>query len=60
VSYQADRVTENIDKAMRQLRDAMRGVPIRWAGFKREHDNAARSMANLTVLITDARASFKS
>ncbi|GDY28769.1 hypothetical protein [Gandjariella thermophila] len=59
MSYQADRVTENIDKAMKQLREAMKGIPIRWAGFKKEHDNAARSMANLTVLITDARSSFK-
>jgi hypothetical protein len=57
--YQVDRVVENVDKAMKQLRDTMRGIPIRWAGFKREHDAAARSMANLTVLVTDARSSFK-
>lgn len=57
--FQADRVCEEIDSAMSTLRKAMKGIPIRFQDFKRDHDKAARSVANLTVLITDARMAFK-
>lgn len=55
---QADNVCDDIDAAMRKLRESMRGIPTRSAGFKSEHDSAARAVAYLTVLITDARMMF--
>ena len=53
--YQADAVVEAMEHAMNELGEAMRGIPIRWAEFKGYHDKAARSVANLTTALTDAR-----
>lgn len=57
-SHQLDRRIEDIDKAMRLLRDSMKGIPIRFAGFKRDHDHLARSVANATVLLESAKPLF--
>lgn len=49
-------VTTGIDRAMRTLRQSMKGIQIRTAGFKRDHDDAARAVSNLTVTLADAEA----
>ncbi len=49
-----DVTVEGIDAAMRDLRESMRGIPIRWAGFRKEHDELARMVAVLTVTLVDA------
>jgi hypothetical protein len=53
-----DRVVEDLDTAMRQLRTALRGIPFRAGGFKNTHDNLARDVAHLTVLVDAARSKF--
>jgi hypothetical protein len=53
-----DRVVEDLDQAMRALRRAVRGIPFRAGGFKNTHDNLARDVAYLTVLIDSARGAF--
>jgi hypothetical protein len=54
-NHQADRRLEDIDKAMKLLRDAMKGIPIRFAGFKKDHDQLARSVATATVAFEMAK-----
>ncbi|WAL66622.1 hypothetical protein ORV05_02050 [Amycolatopsis cynarae] len=57
-SYQLDTRLSDVDKAMRLLRESMRGIPIRFAGFKKEHDRLARSVAGAAVLLECARPAF--
>lgn len=54
-THQVDTRIADLDKAMKQLRDAMRGIPIRFAGFKKDHDTLARSVATATVLVDSAK-----
>jgi ABC-type transporter Mla subunit MlaD len=58
MSRTVDRTIEDLDKAMRELRRTLRGIPFRGGGFKNTHDNLARDVAHLTVLIDSARAAF--
>jgi hypothetical protein len=60
MSRTVDRTVEDLDKAMRELRRSLRGIPFRAGGFKNTHDNLARDVAYLTVLIDSARAVFRS
>ncbi|WP_298798033.1 hypothetical protein [Pseudonocardia sp. 73-21] len=46
---------EDLDSAMRQLREAMRGIPIRRGSFKRTHDNLARDIAKAATMMDAAR-----
>ncbi|WP_445187210.1 hypothetical protein ACTXG6_08495 [Pseudonocardia sp. Cha107L01] len=50
---------EELDQSMRALRQALSGIPFRAGGFKNTHDNLAREVAHLTVLIDAARSKFK-
>jgi hypothetical protein len=59
MSHTVDRTVEDLDKAMRELRRSLRGIPFRSGGFKNTHDNLARDVAYLTVLIDSARAAFR-
>lgn len=52
---QLDRRLEDLDKAMKQLRSTMRGLQIRTAGFKKDHDRLARSAGTLNTVLTDAK-----
>jgi len=36
---------------MRELREAMRGIPIRWGSFTKTHDNLARDVAQVTTML---------
>lgn len=51
--FQVTAVIENIDKAMNKLREAMAGIQVRRAGFKKEHDQLAREVANYKVDLED-------
>ena len=42
--FQVDAAIEDLDKAMTKLRDAMAGIQVRTAGFKKEHDELARKV----------------
>ncbi|QGK71203.1 hypothetical protein GIY23_18245 [Allosaccharopolyspora coralli] len=52
--FQTTNAVEDIDKAMSELRRSMRGLQIRTAGFKRDHDELARAVSAFTVDLTDA------
>lgn len=54
--HQVDRVLEEIDKAMADLRAAIRSVPSRRQAFKANHDRMAREVAKLTVALTDSKS----
>ena len=48
---------EELDAAMRDLREAMRGIPIRRGSFRKTHDNLARDVAQVTTMLDAARRS---
>ena len=50
---QIDDVVDSIDVAMRQIREAMKGLPDKELGFKRSHESAARDAAHFTVLLQE-------
>lgn len=52
---QIDRCMEEMDNAMTNLRGAMQGIPYRRGGFKKNHDNLARDVAALAVLLDSSR-----
>lgn len=56
--HQLDRALSDVDSAMRQLRAALRGVPVRREGFKDVHDSMARAVATLTVSLSDSRSAI--
>ena len=58
MSRTVDRCVEDLDQAMRELRRTLRGIPFRAGGFKNTHDNLARDVAHLTVLLDSARGAF--
>ncbi len=59
MSRTVDRTVEDLDTAMRELRSTLGGIPFRAGGFKNTHDNLARDVAYLTVLLDSARAEFR-
>jgi hypothetical protein len=54
-----DRTVEELDWSMRVLKDSLSGIPFRSGGFKNTHDNLARDIAHLTVLIDASRSKFR-
>lgn len=54
MSHQVNIAVEDLDKAMTRLRDVMAGLAVRTAGFKKEHDELARAVANFKVDLEDA------
>ena len=56
MAHQVDRTLEDLDKAMGQLRQAMKGIPARRKAFKANHDRMARRIAELAVALTDSRS----
>lgn len=59
MSHQLDRTLDEVAVAMGQLRQAVRGIPIRREGFKAHHDRMAKAMATLTVALEDSRTAIK-
>ncbi len=59
MSAQVDRIIDELDRTMRQLREAMRGIPIRRGSFKKTHDNLARDVAQVTTMLDAARPALK-
>ncbi|MEU4675172.1 hypothetical protein AB0F91_46360 [Amycolatopsis sp. NPDC023774] len=59
MAHQVDRVVEDLDTALRQLKSVMRGMPVNQNGFKAAHDKAARAFGVLTTELTDARPALK-
>lgn len=58
MSRTVDRSVEGLDRAMRELRSALRGIPFRAGGFKNTHDQLAREVAHLVVLLDAARTTL--
>jgi len=59
MSKAVDRVVEDIDAAMRELKRSLHGIPYRTGGFKNTHDNLAREVAHLTVQLDSARGALR-
>jgi hypothetical protein len=55
MSYQVDRIIEELDASMSRLREAMRGIPIRRGSFKKTHDNLVRDVAQVVTMLDAAR-----
>lgn len=53
---QIDNIVMEIVRGMKMLRQAMKGIQIRTAGFKRDHDELARGVADFTVVLIEAEA----
>ncbi|XTZ18267.1 hypothetical protein ACQSSU_13290 [Micromonospora echinospora] len=53
MSYKIDDTYDGIDRAMRLLRDSMRGMPERHR-YMRQYDELRRSVAVLLVLLEEA------
>ncbi|MGO1050509.1 hypothetical protein [Crossiella sp. CA198] len=56
MSHQLDIRLGDVDKAMKTLRNAITGIPVRRAKFKALHDDFARAVATLTVSTSYARS----
>jgi hypothetical protein len=56
MSRQLDNALDDLSKAMRQLREAVKGIPVRREGFKKLHDDFARSTAVLRTEMSYARS----
>lgn len=48
-NHQVNRALEDLNRSMTGLRDSMKGIQIRTAGFKKVHDDFARKVAKLSV-----------
>jgi hypothetical protein len=57
--HQVDRALDTVDAAMRQLKQALKGIPVRREGFKSHHDRMATAVARLTVALDDSRSAIK-
>lgn len=55
MSNPTDRIIDELDRSMRELREAMRGIPIRRGSFKKTHDNLARDVAHVTTMLDAVR-----
>lgn len=55
MSNQLNNALQDLDKAMSQLRLAVKGIPVRREGFKKLHDQFARSTATVTTHMSYAR-----
>jgi hypothetical protein len=53
-----DDAIEEIDRAMKQLRRSVRGIPVQAGKFRETHADMTRDMALLVVLLDSARPRF--
>lgn len=54
-----DRALDDIDTAMRQLKEGVARIPVRRDGFKQHHDRMAKAVATLTTELVDARTAIR-
>jgi hypothetical protein len=54
-----DRIIEELDASMKNLGEAMRGIPVRRGSFKKTHDNLARDVAQVVTMLDAARPVFR-
>ena len=50
---QVDNATEELDSAMRRLRESLSGIPTNSRRFKRLYEGARLATGNLLVAVTD-------
>ena len=55
MSKTVDNTVEDLDRAMRALRKAARGIPFRAGSFRTTHHNLTRDVAFLMVQVDSAR-----
>ncbi len=58
MSKTVDNTVEDLDRAMRALRRAVRGIPFRAGSFRTTHHTLTRDVAFLTVQIDSTRGAF--
>ncbi|MBP2474009.1 hypothetical protein JOF53_002881 [Crossiella equi] len=56
MSHQVDRVLADVDTAMSQLKNSLKGIPYRREKFKKIHDDFAKAVAALTVDVNYSRS----
>lgn len=56
MTHQVNASAEDLQKSMGRLRETMRGIQIRRAGFKQLYNEAARAVAHYSVALVDAKA----
>jgi hypothetical protein len=59
MSHTVDRTVDDIRIGMRQLRQALKGIPHRAGGFRNTHANLTRDVAFLMVQLESARGQFR-
>jgi hypothetical protein len=59
MARKVDATIDDMDKSMKLLRSALRGIPFRSGSFRKQHDNLARAVARLTVELDSARGFIK-
>ncbi|WP_326945736.1 hypothetical protein OG439_40350 [Amycolatopsis sp. NBC_01307] len=57
-NHQIDTKLNELDKAMTRLRDTMRALPNRLAGFGKQHTEAARKVAIVVTTVEAAKPLF--
>lgn len=58
MSHQLNLALGEMNTAMKQLRDTLKGIPYRREGFKALHDEFARDVATLTTAMSYARGAL--
>jgi hypothetical protein len=56
VSVAVDNAVEEIEGAMRHLRDTMKGIPAGVPGLRAAHEKARKLVGELSVSLTDAQS----
>ncbi len=59
MSRQVDRTIEGVDTAMRQLRESMRGIPIRSGSFGNTYDRLRHEVGYLVAVLDASRSKFR-
>lgn len=58
-SSKIDGAMEDLDAAMKHLRSALHGIPIRQGSFRAQHDTLARDVAHLLVQLETTRGQVR-
>ncbi|WP_020495659.1 hypothetical protein [Sciscionella marina] len=58
MAHQVNALAEDLTKSMNRLKETMRGIQIRRAGFKHLYNETARAVASYSVGMVDAKALY--